>query len=283
MQNHLLQSLTKFLISFTGISVILFFVISCTATTKELEHTWYDYSYEIENNQFPDSKDISYITTFNKSIFKFYPNGKLVTLLRDKGYFVGKWEKINDQNSFLISGDFLEKPIKFKVDSTLEDYTKFVILNEENNPTNLFIKMVRGDKSFLINSVDLLEDNEKNQWWIRPKQPENDLQLKKRCYEMLSYSIDYLAMSINNQKSTVGSFLMQSPFEMYDGAVTLASRDNLPQSWVNTFYNINDAIKAHEMLSDAFKSTEYPSNSESNNKAYLTVLKETRYNLGYNP
>ena len=280
---------TKYFTIFTNIKIliILFFITSFNLTAQNvIEHTWQVYNYEVENNHLPDSDEVETIQNFNRAIFRFYPNGKLVALLTERGYFVGKWSKGEGNKYYIMKGGFLINPLKIKIQSVQKDYTQFVILNKQNKPTNLSLMMMISDEWYNVGNVDYLEDSDMNKWRIKPLTSENEILLKKRCFEMLSFAINYLEMSVQNRRKTSGTNLMQLPFEMIDGRFLLRSMNDLPQRWVNIFYNSTDAVNAYKILSESIKTVNYNSTIESDNyelknKSYLKVLSEVRNNLHY--
>jgi hypothetical protein len=251
---------------------------------KFIEHTWEFYNYETVNNNLPESDEVSTIQRFARAKFRFYPNGKLIAMLLYDGYFVGKWEKGKIKNSFIIKGDFLKKPILFKIGSTSPDFTTFTILNKEYKSTNLSMMLSENDGAYKIDDIDFLEEGPLNQWRIRSNQPENDSLLRKRCSDMLTFSITLLNKSIKIKKNSSGYDLMQIPFEVYDGVILLPSFENVSPKWIGIFNNEQDSRKGYEMLLKAFEGikkhrSQDISNATYNNEAYLKTFTEVKENL----
>lgn len=253
---------------------------------KFIEHTWEFYNYETESNNLPEFDELSTIQRFARAKFRFYPNGKLIAMLLYDGYYVGKWEKGKIKNSFIIKGDFLKKPILFKIGSTSPDFTTFTILNKEYKSTNLSMMLSENDDAYKIDDIDFLEESSLNLWRIRSNQPENDSLLRKRCNEMLSFSMVFWEKCIKAKKNYFGYDLMQSPFDIYDGIIELPLFENLSPKWIGIFNNAQDANKAYRMISESFKNvkkyrSQDISNALFNNEVYFKTFKDIIDGLKY--
>ena len=253
---------------------------------KFLEHSWEFYNYETENNNLLESDEISTIRRFARAKFSFYPNGKFTAMLLYDGYYVGKWKKGKIKNSFIIQGDFLKKPLTFKIVSINPDFTTFTILNNEYKSTNLSMMLSENDDAYKIEDIDFLEESPLNLWRIRSNQPENDSLLRKRCNEMLSFSMVFWEKCIKAKKNYSGYDLIQSPFDIYDGVIVLPLFENLSSKWIGIFNNAQDANKAYRMISESFKNvkkcrSQDISNALFNNEVYFKTFKAIRDGLKY--
>jgi hypothetical protein len=177
----------------------------------------------------------------------------------------------------LIGNDF-GKSFKIKLLKKDNEQARFVVL-ENKDESNISLFFTENHR-YEFEDIDLL-DPKRNAWRIKPTRPESDAIIKKKCLDMVTYIIDYFEI-INKKEQGYNYYetpIFQSPFTFYNGGIGLARSENLPTEWEKTFYNHDDAVKAHGLLSGPFNDQEFPSGMETYAEGYIKFLKGVKINL----
>ncbi len=87
-----------------------------------------------------------------------------------------------------------------------------------------------------------------NQWRIRPRQPETDVQIRKRLKDYLHFFILFYKDHIARNAETVAFYGFPSCLRWYAGGIYLKKREQMTESWDECFYNKAQAEKAYQMM-----------------------------------
>jgi hypothetical protein len=96
-----------------------------------------------------------------------------------------------------------------------------------------------------------------NQWRIPPEQPESDSLIKQRAIDCIKFYALYYRDHLKRDRSVIDFEGLPKIFIWYNGGIGLPDRDDLDNSWINCFYNKEEAYKAHYFLRRLIKDYEY--------------------------
>jgi hypothetical protein len=89
-----------------------------------------------------------------------------------------------------------------------------------------------------------------NAWRIKPSRPETDAEIKQRAKDCLKFYLLYYNDNRVRDSSVISFAGFPTCFIWYGGGISIFTADKLPASWVNCFYNRQQALKAHAMMED---------------------------------
>ncbi|NBA88680.1 hypothetical protein GVN16_23100 [Emticicia sp. CRIBPO] len=116
---------------------------------------------------------------------------------------------------------------------------------------------------------------EENKWRLRPKNRENQEQIKKRVIGQLDYMIGYFSLIDEKKYSSFTLSHLNSPFSFYNNGIGINPYPS--DRYDRIFFDTNDADKAVKMLSAGVKSIrKYPSDPKSFTKGYKNALEEIK-------
>lgn len=114
-----------------------------------------------------------------------------------------------------------------------------------------------------------------NRWRIRPAQPESDLEIKERLKENLHFFVLFYDHMIRSAAKTVSFSGFPSCFRWYSGGVFLQKKEDIPQQWIDCFYNQAQAMKAYAQAEKLMTHKyEWPKNEHNWLKLNVAVLKQ---------
>jgi hypothetical protein len=89
-----------------------------------------------------------------------------------------------------------------------------------------------------------------NQWRIPPQKPETDSAIKQRVKDCIRFYALYYRDNIRRQKRTISFEGLPAIFEWYRRGIGLPDKEKVDKSWINCFYNKEQALKGYEILRD---------------------------------
>jgi hypothetical protein len=87
-----------------------------------------------------------------------------------------------------------------------------------------------------------------NQWRIRPVKPESDSAIAARAKACVKFYALYYRDNIKRQKGEISFLGLPVIFEWYRKGIGLPDRDRVHESWVDCFYNQEQALKGYDIL-----------------------------------
>ncbi len=164
------------------------------------------------------------------------------TYTRDFGRFqYGKWRQ--DSLLRLQGQDGKEETLHFRIDG-----------NE------LQLKMPDGSLAYFeskpLPAADALENPftaESNRWRIPAGKKETDAEIRSRLINHCKFWEAYFTWALQGKYSFVDVRSTPTPIKIYGNGFGLKPLNELPQQWVDYFYDTADCRKANEQLALAFK------------------------------
>ena len=89
-----------------------------------------------------------------------------------------------------------------------------------------------------------------NQWRIPPPKPESDSSIKQRVKDCVRFYALYYRDNIRRQKRTISFEGLPKIFEWYRRGIGLPDKEEVDTSWIECFYNKEQALKGYEILRD---------------------------------
>jgi hypothetical protein len=120
-----------------------------------------------------------------------------------------------------------------------------------------------------INIFDMVQ----NTWRVKPTQPETEPAMRLRLKQMLAYYSAYFATLSNNHIPIFNREKIFCPLLYFDGNLEIRPFEK-DDNWVELFYDIADAQKAHKLLEKAFSGYTFPDLGNKFVQEYITGLKE---------
>ncbi len=112
-------------------------------------------------------------------------------------------------------------------------------------------------------------------WRIKPKNMENEDQLKERlkgCLQFYEYFFKGYAESASSEIDFLG---LPSCFKWYQGGIFVQSAKTLDKKWINCFYSEEQAMQARQIIEDALsKKYDWDTTQKNWIKQTVSVLKQ---------
>ncbi len=184
-------------------------------------------------------------------LYSFFENGSATAIDGLGNYANGKWKYLNKKNKMEINFDG-EK-------DTLNIY--FSTIN--NNEFLQLTKASTGQKMLFstlstINKDEFLEDpfyQTNNQWRMVPPKKQTNAELKSKLTNYIQH-LAYLLKSANDKKLQAVTFkFSQGIIKIYDGGIGIVPKDEVPKSWIYTFYNADQAFTTYTMFENYLKNS----------------------------
>lgn len=85
-------------------------------------------------------------------------------------------------------------------------------------------------------------------WMIKPKKSENDSLVYERTSQAVRFFALFYRDNIKKQQASISFVGLPRIFQWYSGGIGLIDRDEIGESWVECFYNRQQAEKGYELL-----------------------------------
>ncbi|WP_234734021.1 hypothetical protein [Tellurirhabdus bombi] len=264
---------------FVGL-ILLTCCLCCQETDHQLNGCWRVDGYVASSTStlLPDATAKQITVSLRGGFLRFYPDHTLVVWHRKLGYSINRWAYSVSQDHYILSGAPFGEGYSIQLLDKSPQQATYSVLNAQNQESDLLLSMSLAPL-YAYEDIDLLHPS-RNQWRQKPRAPESAIQIKKRVIDMVNYTIDYFETNEKKGQKTFEPPFLQNPFRFYSGGIGLTSEKGLPEEWVATFYNREDALKAYKLLVDSFdEKVKYPKGLKRYSQAYLVVLKAVKANL----
>ncbi len=215
---------------FSLISLFTLLLFSCSDSGKKdtIIASWKISRFEVtiaDKNAPPI--DFLLFSSFQGGYFRFYNDHTLIVWHQKLGYHLNHWEYSVKNGYYLLTGPTFEEGFALKQISREGTEAKFRVIDAQNReePIILHLKAV---PMYEFEETDLLKPSE-NVWRIKPTQPENPEQLKRRVQAMVNYSVSYFRSVNEKEQAYFEPALLQSPFRFYQRGIGVAPKDELPK------------------------------------------------------
>ena len=112
-------------------------------------------------------------------------------------------------------------------------------------------------------SSDNIFSLENNSWRIKPIKKETSKQIRQRLRSNIHYIAAFLKNSITRNDETINLSALYSPIKMGGNGIAIFSSEEIPQEWIDIFYDKQQALEAYNMLVLAFLQKITINNQES--------------------
>ncbi len=119
-----------------------------------------------------------------------------------------------------------------------------------------------------------------NQWRIKPRQPETELQLRQRLKQFLWFHVLLYRDNLAREEKVISFYGFPTCLKWYAGGIFIIKKEDLPANWYGCFYNKEQALKAYAIMDDIIgKKYNWPKEKISWVKKNLSVLEQMYANL----
>lgn len=120
-----------------------------------------------------------------------------------------------------------------------------------------------------------------NQWRIAPAQAESDSAIKARVLQCIKFFALFYRDNIKRKKQEINFMGLPKIFQWYRRGIGLPDREDIHESWINCFYNKEQAIKGYETLRTLIVNYEFDWPKNAPNWIYEThsVLEQMYHKL----
>jgi hypothetical protein len=156
----------------------------------------------------------------------------------------GKWE-FNDADKIISIKYGNGKTEKYKIMQVgAKDMT--LIKTGEDNKSIILIADAKQEKNYADDPFYYSN----NIWRIKPKQPETDDAIKERLKKCIAFYITFFKDNLKRDENKISFYGLPSCFTWYQGGIYIKDEERLDANWVNSFYNHEQAMKAHKIMVD---------------------------------
>jgi hypothetical protein len=161
-------------------------------------------------------------------------------------FAMGNWRLKPNGNKLMLV--LLSKTGKEKIYSIQDINSRYLHLGTHNS---------KGKEVFMLLSSDgKVHKNKYNdpfhplniQWRVKPAKLENDSAIKARVRACLKFYALFYRDNIKRQKGEISFMGLPTIFEWYRRGIGLPDRDRVGESWIDCFYNKEQALKGYDIL-----------------------------------
>lgn len=215
-----------------------FLLSSCSQddTSGEIFGTWS--SREVENtNDLPPLLNPEKEKTQKGEIIAIFPDGKYTNIGADGSYRTGAWEKIGNNRIELVTKSQGKLKLLLSKPSDKKQMPKLIMeVSGKENPMT-FEKLF--DTTADLSAEPFHPTN--NEWRKKATHSENPDELKIRLLNHIRHFMLLLKKTIDSDNSILDTRYSQGPIQIYNKAIGYKPFDKISQSWINTFYDEEEA------------------------------------------
>lgn len=209
---------------------------------------------QIKVNRLPDSlsNEMLKIEKEEDLLLSFFPDSTFTEVKNDGQYATGKWKyAVADSSLSMIYADRKEK---YKVSFNRgKNGLREVALGSFSGKNLLMAGFGRSMEKF--QDDPFYPSN--NTWRKKPLQPENDQQIRERLNRYVAHNAYLLNAAYLRRQQIISWEFSKGIIKIYNGGIGLVSKDQIPQIWIDSFYSIEDALKAYEIFDNYLRTTSY--------------------------
>jgi hypothetical protein len=170
----------------------------------------------------------------------FFPNGDVSELLGYK-FQQGRWRITSDKTAIEVD----KKGTK--------DTLKILDLSQKKGKSYLTVEYAGVGKMEFMAIQSMLENYEEdpfypdnNQWRIRPKSEETELELKQRLKNYVRHTTLILKAALERDSDIISFEHSQGIIKIYQGGIGIVKQKNVPEEWAANFFNEEQAMLARK-------------------------------------
>ena len=228
-----------------------------TPAIKGMEGTW-RLSLSSTDRQQQDAVNQENETN-NDLLLSFFPDSTFTEIGQNGEYESGKWSYTESLNS--LSVIYQDRTEKYKVSFSREDNgLRIINLISGDGKTRSLAGF--GKRMEKFREDPFYQDN--NLWRIKPTQPETDQQINVRLSRFILHSA-YIFNAADVRKQQLISWeFSKGILKIYNAGIGVLPKNQIPQSWINSFHSKEDASKAREMLENYLFKSRYKGSATGN-------------------
>ena len=182
-------------------------------------------------------------------IFSFFDDGTFTNMNGLGEYDFGKWNFVGGKKTVFLQSKKYKDTFKIKADHLNE---KELLLMEQRNKQKMTFS--RSGNAGEKLELDAFYPNN-NTWRIRPTKPETDAQIKERFTNYISH-LAYILKTASDQKQPAVSFeFSQGIIQIYSGGIGIKGKEDVPETWINSYYSPKQAWQAYDMFEAYLKTS----------------------------
>jgi hypothetical protein len=190
---------------------------------------------------------------------------------------IGKWAvQRGSNNRIMLFFYFPDGQVEYLIRSANK---QTLWLEEKGNGKKTFDIQLTGDG---LRHENILNDpfHPSNLTWrLKPAKKESDSLIYDRVKNCLKFFALYYRDNIKRDKSTISFLELPVIFKWYSGGIGLPDRNELSDSWINSFYNEAQAQQGYSVLRDLIVDYEFNWDKAAPNWVYQThSVLEQMYN-----
>ncbi|MCE7038777.1 hypothetical protein [Dyadobacter sp. CY312] len=193
------------------------------------------------------------------AIISFFPDSTFTEFDTDGKYVTGNWKyAASDSSITLLKKD---GSIKF---STLfgseANGLRLMTLTDHRNEAMAYagfgksLNRYKEDPFYAAN----------NEWRIRPDKSENKQEVLARLRGYLLHSAYLLKAAETRKQQLISWEFSKGIIRIYRSGIGLIDREQIPETWVNSFHSRQEALLAYAILEDFLMTTSYKGDATGN-------------------
>jgi hypothetical protein len=202
---------------------------------------------------------------------RFYDNNEYTFLNGDR-FAHGKWAFDKKDSTLTIFGFKHNANLVLKVKVADGDWLKGHTTFMQTDMDFLF----KQDPYFEHNDMDLLSQKS-NAWRIKPDHKESKEEIRERVTAHIEYMRQYFGMVHQEKRASFQTGFMHTPLNFYQNGIGLKRDLDLPPGWIDSFYDVEDALAGSKLIGQSIESiTSYPESTGSYTEGYYKALQEMK-------
>jgi hypothetical protein len=195
------------------------------------------------------------------------------------GMRIGKWTATRDGNDIRLSLVF---PQGLREEYLVSDLSSAKMkLNWKNDSEQMYMRM-RADARVHRNMLNDPFHPTNINWCVPPTRAETDSAIKARVRACVKFYALYFRDNVLRKKDRINFAGLPSMFNWYSGGLGLPDPELVDDSWINCFYNEEQAMKGYEILKKLIVQHEFnwPRRAPSWVHQTHSVLEQMYHELG---
>lgn len=178
-------------------------------------------------------------------LISFFPDSTFTRVGTQGEYTAGNWDF-----------DTLARTIFLTSDRKTEEIGVFIsyadnglrLINFEFSPSQSVSLIEYGHKLLRFQDDPYFE---KNNWWrVKPARSENEAQIRARLLNYLSHMASILSSAQAREQDYISMEFSPGIVKFYNVGIGIVKKDQIPATWLSSFYSIEEAHKAYDMFED---------------------------------
>lgn len=176
-------------------------------------------------------------------LYSFYPDSSFTSFSGTGEYDFGSWKFTSSKKEILISSKKVKDTFAVKPQYT-NDRAFLYLQNKKTRAQMRFASagMVNGE--FLKDPF--LKEN--NTWRIKPAKAESNEQLLDRLGNYIKHLAYILKAGTDQKRQAVSFEFSEGLIKIYNGGIGIKPLDEVPLTWVSTYYSDEQALTAYKMF-----------------------------------